>query len=70
MPTISDLHVDAPATSGVLASPITQNTTLLLTQAPAADESDAMAEANKGPADACPLSSTLCFNIQRSRKAC
>ena len=54
MPTISDLHVDAEAASGVLASPITQDTALLLTQAPAADEPDTMANANEGPADACP----------------
>ena len=70
MPTISDLHVDATAASGVLASSIAQDTALLLTQAPAADESDVMADAYKGPADACPSALNIFFDVQRSRKAC
>ena len=52
--TISDVHVDAEAASGVLASPITQDTALLLTQPPAADEPDAMPDEIKGAVNACP----------------
>ena len=54
MPTTSDVYVDTKAASGVLASPITQDTALLLTQPPAADKPDAMPDEIKGPADACP----------------
>ena len=42
------------STSGVLASPITQDTALLLTQPPTADKPDAMPDQIKGPADAFP----------------
>ena len=54
MPTTSDVYVDAEATSGVLASPITQDTALLLTQPPAADDPDGMPGEIEGPAEPCP----------------
>ena len=54
MPTTSHVYVDAESTSGVLAPPITQDTALLFTQPPVADEPGAMPDEIKGPADACP----------------
>ena len=68
MPTISDLHVDATAASGILASPITQDTALLLTQAPAADESNAMADVNEGPANVCPSNLTSVFQCPKAEE--
>ena len=54
MPTTSHIYVDVDSTSGVLASPITQDTALLLTQPAAADDPDAMPDDTEGPADAIP----------------
>ena len=54
MPTTSHVYVHADSTSGVLASPITQDSALLLTQPAAGDDYDAMADDTEGLADAIP----------------